>query len=241
MFVGCKSDKSGVKIKKIDLHNRIIEAPFIDDSVMHGLAMYYTYKGSLESKITYKNGVKNGLAVNYYPNGSLWDSGYYVNGLKHGHHFVFDSLGSLVYQDYYFNGHRLGGQVFFLNSKLSRYVYSNFEKEQLYEGLYDSVGSIYRYGGEIVNANLYYAKKDDKQGVGIFSYFLNPPNVDIEYSIGLIENNTNKKRELVRFYKSREFIDTIVDLPLPGWYYYVAADYNDTSNSYRKIFLTVLK
>jgi hypothetical protein len=241
ILISCKSNERGTKIKRVNVNKRTVEAYYIDDTVMHGVAKYFALTGYLESKITYKNGIKDGPAINYYPNGGLWDSSYYVNGLKCGSHFVFDSLGRLVYQDFYFNGHRLGGQVFYQNSKLKKYVFSNFEKLQLYEGLYDSVGSLFRYGGEIVNANLYYAQKDGVPGIGVFAYFLNPPNVDIKYTIGLIEDKTDDKKELAVYYKKGEFIDTIMEEPHLGWNYYVAADYNDSINKYHKIFLTVLK
>jgi antitoxin component YwqK of YwqJK toxin-antitoxin module len=241
VVLSCKSNPGERKFKRVDMFNRMVEGHFTNDSIVDGEFKYYTYTNYLDSKITFSHGQKNGVAVNYYPNGSIWDSSFYKSGVKHGHHYVFDSLNRLVYRDYYFYGQTLGGQIFYKRNRINRYVFHDFEKNQLYEGLYDSTGALYKYGGEIVNANLYQVNKNSLSNYGVFAYLLDPPNVTIKYTLGLIEDITDDKKELATFVNERVFIDTIVPEPGMGWNYYIAADYNDTINNYHKVFLTVLK
>lgn len=241
VIISCKSNHQERQFKKINMFNRIVEGYFTNDSIVNGEFKYYSHAGYLDSKITFLNGEKNGVAINYYPNGNIWDSSIYKNGFKHGHHYVYDSLNKLIYKDYYFYGQSLGGQVFYKKNRINRYVFNNFEQQQLYEGLYDSTEVLYRYGGEIINAHLYQANNNNIPNYGVFSYFLNPPNVTIKYTLGLIEDETDDRKEISDFNNDRVFLDTILPEPSPGWSYYIAADYNDTISKYRKVFLTVLK
>ena len=154
---------------------------------------------------------------------------------------VFDSARNLIYRDYYFNGNRIGDQIFFRSKKIYKYVFSNFENRSLYEAYYDSSESVKKFGGEIINATLYDGSKDGIQKTGVFSYFIHPPKVNVVYTIGLIEDKTNQKKEIALIDNERVFIDTLMNEPLPGWFYYVAADYNDYRNNYNKVYITVLK
>jgi antitoxin component YwqK of YwqJK toxin-antitoxin module len=241
LFITFSCSKKGKEFKRKDINNRIVEGYFINDTIYDGVIKYYTYTGYLEGKATFQNGIKNGFAINYYPNGNIWDSSFYMHGLRNGYHYVFDSFKNLTYRDFYFYGHRLGEQIIYKNGKISKYVFSNFEKQQLYEGLYDSSEILFRYGGEIINASLYKATKDAIPSFGVFSYFLNPPHVNIKYSLGVIEEKTEYRKELIIFNNGRVFTDTILAEPTPGWNYYINADYNDTLSKYKKTFLTVLK
>jgi hypothetical protein len=238
-IASCSHDTRKYNRKK--LNNRIVEGRFIDDSIFDGEIKYFAYTGYLEARMFFNNGQHDGAAIVYFPNGKIWDSSFYHLGLKEGSHYVFDSVGRLLYVDFYYHGQRLGGKTFYKNGKIERYLFDDFEKHQLYEGLYDSIQTVAKYGGEIVNANLYKAEKNGINSFGIFAYVLNPPNIRIGYTVGLVEDKTNETKDLFELNRSSVFVDTILSEPSPGWSYYVKADYNDSLANYRKIFLTVLK
>lgn len=237
----CKQGDSDKKFKAINTNEGRMEGTFINDSIMEGEFIYYSNTGYKQQKLTFSNGIKNGTSITYYSNGNIWDSSFNKMGEKHGYHFVYDSMGKLIYRDYYYYGQRFGGQTFYNDNKATRYVFNSFDHQQLFDGLYDSSKSIYKYGGEIINANLYKVSLDGAPRYGLFSYLLDPPYVNIDYKMGLINNRTNERKYLATLDNRKIFIDTIVPGPDNGWDYFISADYNDTLRKYKKIFITVLR
>lgn len=241
LIYGCKPINHVPEFKRIDLDGRTVEASFLNDSVIDGEAKFYTSQGHLENVVMYKNGRKNGVFKGYYQNGKIRDSTFYKLGVQQGERFVFDSMGNLILKNYFYNGRAFGNTEIYRQGRIDKYYFTDFEKRQLFVGDYDSSGSIFRFGGDIVNAHLYNLDIDGDSSYGIFAYFLSPPNISIQYTLGLIEEKTKNKRELVELENSRIFIDTIVDKPMAGCNYYISATYKDTIVKYNKTFLNILK
>ena len=241
LIYGCKSENQDKENKRIHLNGRIVEASFLNDSLIDGEAKFYTPQGNLESKVMYKEGRKNGVFKSYYQNGKIQDSTFYKLGVQQGEHFAFDSIGNLIFKNYFYNGRNFGNNEIYKKGKIDKYFFTDFEKRQLFVGDYDSVGSIYRFAGDIVNAHLYSLELDGYPSYGIFAYFLSPPNISIKYTLGLIDEKTKSKQKLIEFVDKRIFFDTILNKPQPGWSYYISADYNDTIANYNKVFLNILK
>jgi antitoxin component YwqK of YwqJK toxin-antitoxin module len=239
--LGCNAGNRQFKRKEIG--GEIVEANFLNDTLIDGVAKYYDKESStLVRKVCYRQGQKDGLSVIYRENGSIYDSLNYSNNILNGPRYIFDDSGRLSFGQNYYHGVSIGGQYFFNKGVAKRYVYSDFEKKQLYEVLYDSVGAPYKYGGEIINANLYKVTVDgDSTFFGIFVCLLRPPNISINYSIGVTNEKTKEDKYLGNINGQREFIDTVLKAPGRESNYFISADYNDTLNKYHKVFMTVLK
>ena len=238
LLISCNNNNGLVSKKKID--GKIIESGFINDSIFDGVTKFYDLNNHLESKIHFTKGIKNGIALNYHANGKVFDSSFYKNGFKNGSHYVYDTLGQLIYIDYYFNGHQFGGQTFFKDNKPFQYVFNNFEKKNIFSCGYDTIG-IFAYNGDIINANIYTDKINGTETYGLFAYFLNPPNIQVKYSLGITEQRLDTRKTLSSFDNSKVFIDTFLNKPPVGWKYYMSAEYNDTVNNQKKFYFTTLE
>ncbi|HYJ64253.1 MAG TPA: hypothetical protein VEV62_10950, partial [Parafilimonas sp.] len=106
-------DCSNHEIKKKKIGNDLVEARFIDDTLIDGTAKFFDMNGNIESKANFLRGLKNGYAVNYYKNGVMKDSMYYINNLLNGFFYSFDSLGVLLFKGNYFHGLSVGDQYFY--------------------------------------------------------------------------------------------------------------------------------
>lgn len=238
LIIGCSNERR--KFEKREVDNYIVEGIFINDSVYEGLTKFFSLKGELKSKINFMNGKKNGIAVNYFDNGNIHDSCFYENGLKNGDHFVFDSSGNLVYQDFYVQGYRIGGQVFYKNKEVWQYIFSNFEKKNIYSCIYDSIG-VKQFGGEILNTSIYTTNINNSTYYGLFFYLIYPPNISVKYTLGIEDIDTKTKKELHVFPKRGIFVDTILAIPAKSEKYFVSAEYNDTTNKFHKVYVDRLE
>ncbi|MBL7741329.1 MAG: hypothetical protein JNK14_19045 [Chitinophagaceae bacterium] len=237
-LLSCESQK--IKREKKPFDNKIIESSFINDSTFDGPTNYYSTDGLLESTINFTKGIKNGPALNFYPNGKILDSSFYENGVKTGNHYIFDSSGQLYYKNYYYYGHILGGHTFYRNKKPYQYQFRNFEQQIIYSCGYDSLGMT-GYNGELINLYLASIKSDNAPYLEMFAYFIHPPTIQIDWSLGLIEENTNIKKDLLAFNNDRVFIDTVLPKPQAGWKYYLAANYNDSLNGIKEYYINILE
>ncbi len=127
-----------VKRKKIG--NDWIEAQFINDTIIDGHAKFYNCSGDLVAQCNYRMGKKEGYSVRYYKNGQTKDSVNYSDNLLNGEAFKFDANGKLLYQATNFYGLNMGDHSSYINGKVSEYYFDNFEKKQLVNCRYDSLG-----------------------------------------------------------------------------------------------------
>lgn len=238
LIIGCKNGQQKIERRKIG--NYFVESIFINDSVYHGTTKFFSLKGELESKIHFINGTKDGIAINYHKNGNIHDSSFYVNGLKNGDHFVFDSSGELIYQDFYVSGHRLGGHVLYKKQKVYQYIFSNFEKKNIYSCIYDSIG-VKQFSGDILNTTIYTTNINNTPCYGLFVYLIYPPNIFVKYTLGIEDTVRKIKKDLQVFSKDRIFIDTVLEIPRKSEQYFVSAEYNDTVNKFHKIYVDKLE
>lgn len=227
--------------KKVIKGNGFVEAFFINDSIIEGEASYYDEMGQLERKTMFKKGKKEGVALEYYSNGQVRDSVNYCYDLKNGPHYVFDSLKKFVYQDYYFFGKLIGGKTRFKNGFVDNFTFSNFENTTLFYCTYDSIGSINRFGGEVINAYPFSSKLNGFQAIGVFSYLIYPPTVNVTYSLGITNEKNGDQKEIMSLDRETPFIDTVLPSLNHNWNYYISANYNDSLNKFHKYFMTVLK
>lgn len=239
-FSFCK-EKNSLKNMEVVEKNLVLNGSFRGDSLINGIVKYYSGNGHLKELTHYSNGKKDGPSLKYFESKIVSDSCSYSNGLLHGNQYKFDSMHNLTFQYFYFNGKSLGANCFYKDGKPYIFVYRNFENNPLFRCSYDSTGKIFRFGGEIINSNTYRSNSSDSNSVGIFSYFIYPPTVSVKYSLGLIEDKTDLKRELIQFNTEKVFFDSILPLPESKWNYYLAADYNDSQNNFHEYYITVLK
>jgi hypothetical protein len=214
-----------VKKQKKQLGQITIEAYFDKDNRINGEAKYFDAKGVLISFINYNNGVKNGISKNFFSTGKIMDSVYFINGFQNGYHYVYDSSGNLVYKDFYYNNHALGPQFFYKQNIIDRFVFNSFERKELYSSVYDSAGKFSNSRGDILNVNTFPVDSNGVKKLGLFTYLLNPPGMNIKYGLGIINNaNNSDRKEIIEFNSSHIFIDTILSKNINGWSYFVYAN-----------------
>lgn len=206
------------------------------DTILDGKVRTFDPYKRLVSIAYYKNGVKDGISVNYHSNGNVYDSTIYKNNLKNGKRFVFDSSGTLRFTDYYFYGHQLGPSEFYDNGKISRFIFSSFEKFKIYSGKYNKEGKIISSEGRLINASLYTTKLEGIPYCGIFCYFINPPNIDLTYQLIFRDTNNILKEILLKTFKDQIFIDSTLPFPQKNYIYSIKGIEQDSLGKERKIF-----
>ena len=231
-FLCSCNDRHYIK-KKVD--DYWIEANYINDSTIDGVAKTFNSEERLISLNTYNQGVKNGISINFHSNGKVYDSINFFNGLENGSHYVYDSSGTLGYMDFYLYGHQLGPEVFYKNGIVSSYLFSSFEKFEIFKASYNSIGGLTTYKGNTINASIYHTNLNGNSALGIFSYFVHPPDFNIIYKLILRDSLTKNETEIRKF-ENEIFIDTIVKQPYIHSIYCIKAILKDSSNKPKKIF-----
>ena len=76
------------------------------DKPFTGIRVRHHDNGQIESKWTYKNGIKNGPFVRYFENGGIYCKKNYKNGESHGEYLAYWKNGQLYERRIYENGER---------------------------------------------------------------------------------------------------------------------------------------
>lgn len=97
------------------------------------------------------------------------------------------------------------------------------------------------YNGEKINLYLTSLKADNVPHFRMFAYFIQPPTIQIDWTLGIIEENTKIKKALLTFDNDQVFVDTILPKPQAGWKYYLAANYNDSLNGIKEYHINILE
>ena len=225
LLSACKEKK--IIRKRIDGKN-IIEAKFINDSVIDGVAKFYDLQGNLKVRGTYLNGKRNGPTLIFYENRKIKDSLNYDSDLLNGKSFKYDSTGLLLFTLSYYYGIEVGDHPFYTRSGTKNYYFTNFEKEILVKCRYDSLGrcdSFYFNAYPIITD---FFTDDNVRSFRIFFYFPHPPDFEAKYTIGLINENGIKQNEII-LNSNRIFLDTTLSKPQKMWHYFVSIDYKNVS------------
>lgn len=236
-FLKSCTDKPTIKLKP---HGKyMVEANFVDDSIIDGSAKYYL-NAKLAFIISYKNGIRHGPSMNFHSNGKVYDSVNFTYGLENGYHYVYDSSGKLGYVDFYFNGHQFGPEIFYENDRVGSFYFMTFEKFSLYEASYDFRGIPINIKGELVNVFPYQANLNNQPASGVFSYFVHPPHPKVEYALVLKEPGSSKEILLKEFDRNLVFVDTVLPRAKDGSNYFMKVSIYDSSNRIKQIILSEL-
>lgn len=227
VFYSCNNSNSHYTKKKMG--NYLIEANFIDDSIIDGKANTYNLDGRLLSATNYRNGIKHGLSINFFSNGKVYDSINFTNGLENGYHYVYDSLGLIGYIDFYLNGHQLGPEIFYKKGIVNSYYFTSFEKFEIYNALYDVNGKLSTHNDNFINASIYSTILGDVPANGIFCYFIYPPTLNISYEL-ITRDSLNKKEFVIRKFENEVFMDTVIEKAKPNSVYCIKGILKDSLN-----------
>ncbi len=223
----CNDSASKYERKRIG--NDIVEAKFINDSVIDGEAKFYNQSGALENKGYFSKGLKNGYWISYHRNGKVKDSINYSNDLLNGGAFGYNENGILLRRSTYYFGLNVGGNFLYEEGKVYEYFFNNFEKKELVNCKYDSLGSCtYFYFNAKPMVKKIYTSLNDS-AINLFLYFPQPPDFEVIYQMGLI-NSLQTKKEVSQLNSNRIFIDTILPIAPKDWNYYLSIDYKNISN-----------
>jgi len=224
LFSSC-NEKTLVR-KKIG--NDIVEAQFLNDSLIDGKAKYFNNTGILEAYYTFKNGVKNGNAVTFHENGKLKDSMYYSDNLLNGPAYKFDVNGKLLFTIMYYYGLDVGDHLFFKNGVVDEYHFNNFDQKQIVSCKYDSVGScdslVFNAYPLITNGLI----EKQNPAIKMFIYFPHPPDFEVIYKMGFIKNQQRLQEFTLN--SDRLFLDTTFAIPEKDVNHFLTVDYKNKSN-----------
>jgi antitoxin component YwqK of YwqJK toxin-antitoxin module len=234
LFSRCSNNSPKIQEKRIGAY--LVKARFKNDSIIDGVARFYTKGGSLVAVTNYTNGIKNGYAVIYHPNGQKSDSMYFTNGVKNGSQYRYDTSGRLSSINYQYYGLRMGPQLFFEKGLPVKYFYIDFNKDDLINCKYDSLGNIHELSYFAMKASVSQVISSNVKMLELFFYLPNPPNVQVEYSIGITDKNDNDTMlSLINF--DRIIFDTLLPYPKKGLNYYVSAHLKSKNGKVNKVFI----
>ena len=236
--ISCFHKKDGQTLRKKE-GNDIIEANFINDTIIDGVAKYYRNE-NLISVVTYRYDSKFGPAINFYDNGKKKDSMNYINGLLNGNVFHYNIDGKVDRVVSYYYGLLAGDNSLYSSGRPVEYSYRDFNSNILFACSYDSLGrcKVGKFGIKaIINTIL---DDDDAPAAKVFLYLVKPPNLNTTYQIGLInDKNEIKKQSLLR--NDRLFLDTILYRPESGWNYCISTHFENQADSINKLFIERLE
>jgi hypothetical protein len=237
-ILSCHDDKSYGKHR---IGNFLVEGNFIKDSIMDGKMKYFDTSGTLVATVIFQNGIKQGPSLDYYLNGKVQDSVFFTRGQKEGFHYIYDSSGELSYIDYYLRGHSIGPVFYYDHGKVKKYYFTNFEKQPIYVCSYDSSGRMFDEKGEVNFVMPLFPEVNNKSGLNIFAYIINPPKVDINYFLYMKDSTLNKDSIIAKFDNSKIIIDTVLNVSTDSRFtYFYKAEYFDSTNQNKKVFITKL-
>lgn len=236
MLVAFSCNNRKEEIQRKNIGEYLVEAVFKNDSIIDGMANYYSDDGKIVSKVTYQDGKKNGVAITYFPDGKIKDSLFYINDQKHGFGYKYDPGGKLSSMYYYYYGLRMGPQIFNLESRRYKYFFSDFNKRDLVDCTYDSLGNLKDVSFYKMNLCVSKGVVNDSVAVDLFAYLPEPPQTIIEFRVGLTNEN---QRDMYLFTvdNNRVFIDTILPYPPNGEHYFISANIAGKDGVFKKVFL----
>lgn len=226
---------SNYELQRKKIGEDLVEAKFVDDTLINGEAKFFDLNGNLESKANFFKGIKNGYAVNYYKNGVVKDSMYYTSNVLNGFFYSFDSSGFILFKGNNFHGLSAGDQYFFKDKTIKEYYFTNFERRRLVTCLYDSTGSCYSYFLNLSPVISDVLIKNEQPAINLFLYFPHPEGIELSYTIGLIDAN-NKRLSEVPLTSTNFFLDTTLAVPMQGSQYFISLKFKNLKDSKTEIF-----
>ncbi len=233
LITGCTSNG---KTERKELDNLIVEAHFDNDTTIDGVAKYYDHSNRLASLVNYNHGVKYGPSVNYYPSGIIRDSMLFFDNKKHGEAYHYDSLGRVSWSDYQFYGIKVGPSVFYKKGEIDKYLFTDFNKNDLLIVEYDSNGSVRNLSALSTKATVTRVIENGNPMLELFLYLPNPPFLNIYYEFGLTDA-TRRLIPISQIPKNDFFYDTLLPYPKSNLYYYVSAHVKGKDSVINKVFI----
>jgi antitoxin component YwqK of YwqJK toxin-antitoxin module len=224
LFLGC--NENPVKKKKIG--NSIIEAKFINDTLIDGNAKYYNDNGILEAEYTFVNGIRKGHDTIFYDNGKIKEERNYSDDLLNGEGRKYNVNGLLLFKLNHYYGLDVGDNTFYKNGIVIKYFFKDFAQKKIVDCTYDSTGSC---NSLVFNARPVITTgiiQNQTPTIKLFVFFPHPVDFEIIYKIGFINNQQIKQDELT-LNSERLFLDTVLKIPSPNLNYFLSVDYKNKS------------
>lgn len=208
------------KFRRIIVDDLIAEGDISKDTVYNGdIKFYDTTSNKIVIYANYKNGKLDGKRIDYYLNGNLQHIGYWHDGKRTGIDSFYDSNGKLSCQQEYYYGLEVGSTINYKNGKANEYYFSSFENETLFYLNYDS---LYNKETKQLNDNRFFfyhinsfagITTTDKSYIGkeYFIYLINPPNLNFEYSLCVINTKDSVLRTEKKFGNTNPWDTFILD------------------------------
>lgn len=165
---------------------------------------------------------------------------YYRDGVPHGPSFLFDSAGNYLISKYNYFGLSVGPTLEYQSGQLSNYYFMDFEYNIIVECSYDSTFQAHSlfYDNQPILTNIIDTKRDS--ALKVFYFLPRPPYIDIQYKIGLENNNKVRRNESI-IVSSMPFIDTVLAYPEYGWHYFISAQIQTTGKKINKLYFHELR
>jgi len=121
------------------------EIPYINDTMIQGLAKYYYYpnpKNVLKDEIEFNNGRKEGWHKHYRKDGALESKIRFKNNLPDGDNYWYYENGQIASESFWIKNRQYGDtKLYYRNGKLKHYYSSDFFDNTMYVIKWDSLGN----------------------------------------------------------------------------------------------------
>lgn len=211
IVTGCTSAK-----KRVTIDDVVAEGDISKDTVYNGLIKFYNINThQLTQTINYKEGIMDGERIDFYPNGKRKLELAYQNGKINGEIKHYDSTGEISEIQYIYHSLRVGPTTSYKNKEIVEYSFHSLENKELFYINYDSIkGKNHEDLNEGVffffNYNNYHTSRDSTPKTELFIYLPNPPVLNFNYSLCIIDSNYNTIQNIKKF--SSENIWETIDL-----------------------------
>lgn len=237
--IGCHKRKESIKIVKLN-DDLFAKGKSITDSVFHGEVLYYNKAGVLITRANFSKNKLDGSSIDYYPDGSIKDSMFYIDDKSNGFRYKWDKEGKVSYFHYSYFNISVGPIAFFASGIPEEYSFSSFDRDVLFVAKYDSLG-LKHFSGNILNFKTMYLTRDDEEKMELLLYLLNPPLINIKYSLIDVNLESKFQKEIYTFNNNQVFIDTLLPILEKGHNYYLQADYVDLKTGKKNSYFQNIK
>lgn len=185
LSIGCewkKIDNKSVKITKDGDGIIKSEIPYINDTIIDGIAKYYYSKPNIISdEISFLNGIKNGWHKHYREDGSIESIIKWKNALQDGKTYWFYEDGKTIKSEsFWIKGKPYGmGKWYYRNGKLRTYDITDFDDRIVYVIQYDSIGNKNNEDGVSFSPSFQYYYTDSPEIV------INKDSININREVGI--------------------------------------------------------
>jgi hypothetical protein len=170
------------------------------------------------------------VTIIFYKNGLVKDSVNCINDFANGLEYIYDSTGMLEATRTNYRGKDIGDHFLYYKGKVAEYYFSNFEKKQLVDCKYDSLGRCNYFSFNARPTIIKDGTNDNGDSViELFVYFPHPSDFKETYELDIVDTKQTEQQKIT-LDDNRLYLDTLLSVSSQGWDYYMTINYRNISD-----------